>query len=452
MTIYAQASGRGRAGVAVFRLSGPLAGAVLQSLCDAPLPAPRMAALRTLQNPKSGTQVDRGLVIWFPSPNSFTGEDLAEIHIHGGPAVASALVDALAGMEGLRPAEPGEFTRRAFENGKMDLTAAEGLADLINAETEAQRLQAYRQMEGALGEIYEGWRGRLVHALAFAEADLDFPDEDLPESLIDQARPEIDSLAREIETHLSGGRRGERLRDGCQVVLSGPPNVGKSSLLNHLARREVAIVSDIAGTTRDVIEVSLDLAGYPVTLVDTAGLREGGDAVEEEGVRRAKARAEAADLRIDLYDATAIGLEEQGLLRVRIENDQEPQHSLRKSNDDTLVVINKADLAPVAPCEGLFAISAKTGEGVEELLTAIADRVVAKMDVREGASLTQARHRHALEDALCHLREFLGAEDSEPELLAENIRLAARALGRITGQIDVEEVLDGIFRDFCIGK
>lgn len=429
-----------------------MAPAVLHGLSEGPLPAARMAALRTLRNPQSGVFVDRGLVIWFPAPNSFTGEDLVEIHIHGGPAVAAALVEALAGVDGLRPAEPGEFTRRAFENGKMDLTAAEGIADLINAETEAQRLQAYRQMEGALGDLYDGWRGRLVHALAFAEADLDFPEEDLPDSLIDQTRPEVESLAREIEAHLSIGRRGERLRDGCQVVLSGSPNVGKSSLLNHLARREVAIVSDIAGTTRDMIEVSLDLAGYPVTLVDTAGLREGGDAVEEEGVRRAKARADAADLRIDLYDATDIGHDAQGLLRGRKENDEGSPNSLRMSNDERLVVINKTDLCPVAPCEGLFAISAKTGEGVEDLLTAIADKVVAKMDVREGPSLTQARHRHALEDALSHLQGFLGAEGREPELLAENIRLAARALGRITGQIDVEEVLDGIFRDFCIGK
>ncbi len=438
MTIYAQASGRGRAGIAVFRVSGGNAGEALQALCAAPLPAPRVAALRTLRNPESATLVDRGLVIWFPGPNSFTGEDLAEIHIHGGPAVASALVDALDTVGGLRPAEPGEFTRRAFENGKMDLTAAEGIADLINAETEAQRAQAYRQMEGALGGLYEGWRNRLVQALAFAEAGLDFPDEDLPDSLVDQTRPELEALAGEIGAHLSDGRRGERLREGCQVVLSGPPNVGKSSLMNHLARRDVAIVSEIAGTTRDVIEVGLNLAGYPVTLVDTAGLREGGDAVEEEGVRRAKARAEAADLRIDLHDATCWGQGNPVLLR--------------KRNDNTLVVVNKADLCSVAREDGIFVISAKTGDGVDDLLSAIMDRVITTMDVREAPSLTQARHRYALEQTLSELRRFLASDGEEPELLAENIRLAARALGRITGQVDVEEVLDAIFRDFCIGK
>lgn len=438
MTIYAQASARGRAGIAVFRVSGPKAATSLEMLCGGPLPAPRCAALRTLRNPESSAVIDRGLVIWFPGPNSFNGEDLAEIHIHGGPAVGAALVDALSAVGGLRPAQPGEFTRRAFENGKMDLTAAEGTADLINAETEAQRAQAFRQMEGALGTLYEGWRSRLVRALAFAEADLDFPEEDLPDSLFDHARPEIEALANEIEAHLSDGHRGERLRGGCQIVLSGAPNVGKSSLLNHLAQRDVAIVTDIAGTTRDVIEVALDLGGYPVTLVDTAGLREGRDPIEEEGIRRAKARAEAADLRIDLYDATAWSKENTRLLRNR--------------NDKNMAVINKMDLCPVAPAEGIFAVSAKTGEGVEDLLSVISDRVAYMMDVREAPSLTQARHRHALDEALGELREFLAPGDSEPELLAENLRLAARALGRITGQVDVEEVLDAIFRDFCIGK
>lgn len=438
MTIYAQSSAPGRAGVSVFRVSGPRAEVAVERLSAGGLPKPRHAALRTFRDPLSGTPIDRGLLLWFPGPDSFTGEDVVEFHIHGGTAVGAAIIEALSQVGGLRPAEPGEFTRRAFEHGKLELTAAEGIADLIAAETEAQRQQAFRQMGGALSTLYEGWRSRLVFALANAEADLDFPDEELPDSLINQVRGEVQMIAREIEEHLQDDRRGERLRHGFQVVLVGPPNVGKSSLINKLSRQEVSIVSDIAGTTRDVIEVRLDLGGYLVMLADTAGLRDGGDPVEQEGVRRAYARAETADLTLRLVDSADWDRERPGLLRVRSENE--------------LVVVNKVDLTEVKPVEGMVGVSAKTGDGVKELLGVIEARAIAVMGLRDSPSLTQARHRDALSDALRELKEFLGVALPDAELQAENLRLAARALGRIMGRVDVEEILDIVFRDFCIGK
>jgi tRNA modification GTPase len=432
-TIYALASARGRAGVAVMRLSGGDAGTALAVLTGREVPPPRQAAFRAFRDPATGVVIDRGLAIWFPGPASFTGEDVAELHLHGGPAVIAAMVAALERIVGLYPAEPGEFTRRAFEHGKLDLTEAEGLGDLINAETEAQRAQALRQMEGALGELYEGWRGELIRSLAFLEADLDFPDEDLPGGLAVQVLPALDRLAAEIRIHLADGRRGEALRDGFQVVITGAPNVGKSSLLNALARRDVAIVSEIAGTTRDVIEVRLDLGGYPVTLVDTAGLRESDDVIEREGVRRALARAGDADLRLRLYESGTVPVE---------------------TDPHDMVVITKVDIARPTPVDGCFAISVRTGEGLDGLLAALEERVIEHMGLRDAPSLTRARHRRALEDAVGHLdRARAGAaSDREPELVAEDVRLTARSLGRITGRVDVEEILDVVFGEFCIGK
>jgi tRNA modification GTPase len=431
-TIYALASAKGRAGVAVMRLSGDDAGTALAALTGRDVPPPRTAALRSFADPATGVTIDRGLAIWFPAPASFTGEDVAELHLHGGPAVIAAMVAALDGL-GLYPADPGEFSRRAFEHGKLDLTEAEGIADLVNAETEAQRIQALRQMEGALGAVYEGWRGGLIRALAFLEADLDFPDEDLPGGLAAQVLPDLDRLATEIREHLADDRRGEALRDGFQVVITGAPNVGKSSLLNALARRDVAIVSEIAGTTRDIIEVRLDLGGYPVTLVDTAGLRDTGDSIEQEGVRRARTRAEQADVRLRLFEAG----EDMG-----------------ESHPGDLIVINKVDVARPGALPGSFLISVHTGEGIDALLAALEERVVAMMGLRDAPSLTRARHRHALDAAAGHLdRARAGArDDREPELVAEDVRLAARALGRITGRVDVEDILDVVFGEFCIGK
>ena len=432
-TIYALASARGRAGVAVMRLSGTDAGTALAILTGRDVPPPRQAAFRSFSDPATGAVIDRGLALWFPGPASFTGEDVAELHLHGGPAVIAAMVAALERIDGLYPAEPGEFTRRAFEHGKLDLTEAEGLADLINAETEAQRAQALRQMEGALGALYEGWRGELIRSLAFLEADLDFPDEDLPGGLSAQILPALDRLAAEIRVHLADGRRGETLRDGFQVVIIGAPNVGKSSLLNALARRDVAIVSEIAGTTRDIIEVRLDLGGYPVTLVDTAGLRDAEDVIEREGVRRALARAEHADLRLRLREAG-----------------DSPGHA----DPQDMVVITKVDAARPASADGCFAISVRTGEGLDGLLAALEERVIERMGLRDAPGLTRVRHRRALEEAVGHLdRARSGAaNDREPELVAEDVRLTARSLGRITGRVDVEEILDVVFGEFCIGK
>jgi len=439
-TIFAPATGAGPAGIAVIRVSGPQAGAALRALAGS-VPAPRRAVRARFRDPAGGEPLDDGLALWFPAPRSMTGEDVAELHIHGGRASVEAVCGALAACPGLRLAGPGEFTRRAFDNGKLDLTAVEGLADLIAAETEAQCRQALRQLDGALGRLYEGWRLELVGALARIEAEIDFPDEDLPGGLSAAARGGLELVSAAIDAHLADGRRGERLRDGVHIAILGPPNVGKSSLLNALARREAAIVAEQAGTTRDVIEVHLDLGGYPVVVADTAGLRAAAEGVEAEGVRRALARAEAADLRIVVLDAAG---------------GAPPAEVLALVDRDTLVVLNKTDLvakgslpdavADVAP----IAISVKTGENLDGLLAAIQDRVAGSLGIGVGAPLTRQRHREALEACRAALARALSG--AEVELIAEDVRLAVRGLGRITGRVDVEDVLDAIFGAFCIGK
>ena len=440
-TIYALSSATGRAGVAVIRLSGPDAMAALRRIVVGEPPAPREAGLRKLRHPRTGIDLDQGMVLAFPAPRSFTGEDVVELHIHGGRAVVRSLLEALASCEGLRPAEPGEFTRRAFEHGKLDLTAAEGVADLVNAETEAQRRQALRQLRGDLGALYDRWRQELIRALAHIEAYIDFPDEDLPPSLAEQTKATLSAVSAAIASHLQDKRRGERLRDGISVVILGPPNVGKSSLLNALAGRPAAIVAATAGTTRDVIEVQLDLAGYPVTVADTAGLRESQDEIESEGVRRAKARAGEADIKILMIDAAHYQHIDPELASL--------------ADDDALFAINKCDLLDQQPKGMLrgrptFAISARTGAGVDGLLGALTEAVVERAGLSESPSLTRERHRRALDECLECLRRSLAAPALE--LLAEDLRLAVRAVGRITGRVDVEDLLDIIFRDFCIGK
>ena len=438
-TIFAQASGAGRAGVAVFRLSGPAAGAVLRDLTGRDPPPARQARLAVLAD-GAGDPIDRGLVLWFPGPASFTGEDVVELHLHGGRAVASAITEALLAL-GLRPAEAGEFSRRAFTHGKLDLTQAEAIADLTAAETAAQRRQAWRQMDGALRRLYEGWRQRLLAGQAHLEAEIDFADEDLPRGVGAAARQALGDLATEMAGHLADGGRGERLRDGLSVAILGAPNVGKSSLLNRIAGRPAAIVSATAGTTRDVIEVHLDLGGYPVVLADTAGLREAVDAVEQEGVRRALARGDSADLRLVVLDGQALPAVDAG--------------SLALLGQGSLAVINKRDLAAGGcPAEiggqPVLAVSATTGEGLDGLLAALAGRAADILAGGEAPALTRARHRHALTEACHALRR--AEQESLPELAAEDVRVAARAVGRITGRIDVEDMLDVIFRDFCIGK
>jgi len=435
-TIYALATAPGRAGVAVLRLSGPRAGAALTAVMGGgALPAPRHAHLTPFVDPVGGETLDRGLALWFPEPDSFTGENVAELHGHGGPAVITALLEALGRVPGCRLAEAGEFTRRAFQNGKMDLTQAEGLADLIAAETEAQRRQAQRQMAGALGALYEGWRADLIGALAHIEAEIDFPDEDLPGGQLARQKPVLERLSGEISAHLDDDHRGERLREGFQIVILGPPNVGKSSLLNALAQRDAAIVAAQAGTTRDIVEVYLNLGGYPVVLADTAGLRDSDDPVETEGVRRAKARAERADLKIVLFDCAKA---------------REPSAEvLALAGADGVLVASKVDLAGSAPARGL-AVSTKTGAGLSELLRRLETAAKQGLAVSGPPGLTRLRHRQSLEacrDAL--VRALIEADG---ELVAEDVRLAARHLGRITGRVDVEDILDVVFFDFCIGK
>jgi tRNA modification GTPase len=438
-TIFALASGVGRAGIAVFRVSGPQAAAALRRLAGEP-PPPRHASLRRLRD-ADGTIIDEGIVLWLPGPGSFTGEDMAELQVHGGRAVQQAVLAGLAACPGLRLAEAGEFTRRAFEHGKLDLTAAEGLADLVNAQTEAQRRQALRQLQGGLGQIYDGWRLRLISLLARLEAHIDFPEDDLPGELADQTLANILKTKREIENHLNDRRRGELLRDGFSIVLLGAPNVGKSSLLNALAGRDAAIVSARAGTTRDVVEVHLDLGGYPVTIADTAGLRATDDEIESEGMRRALALAAVSNLKILLFDITClpdIDRETAGL-----------------ADSDSIVVLNKADLASPPDVFGTFErsaipVSAVTGEGIAGLLERLRAAVAERMDVAAEPLLTRVRHRTALEECRAALER--ASESRATELMTEDMRLAVRAIGRITGRVDVEDVLDVIFREFCIGK
>lgn len=440
-TIVAPATAPGRAGVAVIRLSGPAAGPALEALTGRPRPLPRKAVRACFRDPEEGLPLDDGLVLWFPAPASFTGEDVAEIQCHGGRAVVESLLDALCRQPGVRPAEPGEFTRRAFDNGKMDLTQAEALGDLINAETAAQQRQALRQMDGALARLYDGWREALIHALAHLEAYIDFPDEDLPPDVARAVEGEIATLRDQIAAHLDDGHRGERLRDGLHIAIVGPPNAGKSSLVNALARREAAIVSATAGTTRDVVEVHLDLGGYPAVLADTAGLREATEEIEAEGIRRALARAEQADLRIAVLDGTTWpSVDAQTLALI---------------DDATLVVLNKADLGPAPETEEVkgqpvMPLSVKTGAGMETLLFALQHEVRERLETRGAPALTRKRHRRALEECCEALDRALAMP--ELDLRAEDLRLAARALGRITGRVEVDDLLDVIFRDFCIGK
>jgi tRNA modification GTPase len=446
-TIFALSSGRPPAAIAVVRVSGPRARDAITAL-GGKLPEPRRAALRRLRH--DGALIDEALVLWFPGPDTETAEDMVELHLHGGRAVVAAVLAALGTLPGFRPAEAGEFTRRAFANGRLDLTAVEGLADLVFAETEAQRAQAMRQFSGALGGRADAWRTRLIEALALIEARIDFSDQDVPDDLVSPALHVARELAEEIEKTLADEHRGERLREGLTVAIAGPPNAGKSSLLNRLARREAAIVSPHAGTTRDVIEVHLDLGGYPVTLLDTAGVRESDDPVEQEGVRRARARAEAADLVLWVVEAgdSPVG-------RAKRSVPATGPGSSEKINQ--WIIHNKVDLSPqraqpeAAPQS--YAISALTGQGLEQLVSNLAVFARDALSVGEPALVTRERHRVALRETVDALiRAAAVGGSGQEELIAEELRLAARALGRLTGRVDVEDVLDVIFRDFCIGK
>jgi tRNA modification GTPase len=444
LTIYALASGHGRAGIAVIRISGPNAVGAAKALSDKELPV-RRAVRIDLKNPADEELLDQGLAIFFPGPASFTGEDVVELHVHGGIAVIDSVLSTLATIDGLRLAEPGEFTRRGFENGKIDLTAAEGVADLVAAETTAQRRQALRQMGGALATFCDASRSRLIAALAHWETAIDFSEEELPQDLEGSVVDIVSELVRDFESTLADNGRGERLRHGVDVAIVGPPNAGKSTLLNRLAKRDAAIVSSTAGTTRDVIEVHFELGGYPVILADTAGFRESGDDIEKEGVRRAIDRAAQADLRIIVLDG-----------EIWPEIDVETESWTPKPG---VIAINKIDLiASDVPNtldqQPILAISAKDGTGVDALLETLESLVACRFGGASAPVVTRARHREALETALTALQRFLAATDrlSQPELASEDLRLAARAIGRVTGSVDVEDLLDVIFADFCIGK
>ncbi|MFC3080571.1 tRNA uridine-5-carboxymethylaminomethyl(34) synthesis GTPase MnmE [Phenylobacterium terrae] len=443
-TIYAASTAPGRAAVAVVRITGPDAGRVAAALAGA-LPPPRQAALRTLRAP-GGEAIDRGLVLWFAEPASYTGEDLVEFHVHGGPAVVAALLEALAG-QGLRLAEPGEFTRRAFERGKLDLAQAEGVADLIEAETAAQRRQALDQLGGRMSQAQARWREDLIEALAVFEAAVDFPDEEIPADVAARAEAPLRRLIGEVTAALEDVRRGERIREGWRIALIGAPNAGKSTLLNALAGREAAIVTATPGTTRDIIEVPLQLAGYKALVADTAGLRETRDEIEAEGVRRARAWAEGAALRLFLVDGSAAEADVSNA-------------DLLQSGD--LLVISKADLpaggaAAAAEAEAArrgvesVRLSAQRGDEVDALIRRLAERAVADLAGSEPPAATRQRHRALLAEALERLESALTNEDA-PELAAEDVRLAGRALDRITGRIHPEDVLDRVFATFCIGK
>lgn len=441
-TIFALSSGRPPAAVAVIRISGPRASSALERLIGR-LPAARRASLARLRHPATGDLIDEGLALWFPGPNSETGEDIVELQVHGGRAVIAAVLSALGELAGLRHAEAGEFTRRAFENGRMDLTAVEGLADLVAAETEAQRRQAFLQLKGLLGERADSWRERLIEAAALVEAGIDFADEDdVPSDLMARSLERIRPLADEISSAMAG--QGERLREGLRVAIAGPPNAGKSTLFNRLARREAAIVSPFPGTTRDVLELHLDLGGYPVTMLDTAGIRDASDPVEREGVRRASVQASGADLVLWVIDATG---------------QDKPSTQVPAG---AWVVVNKIDLADLKDEKkiesefinknAIHFISSATGAGVTELVGAISG-FAESFFTREAALVTRERQRAHLRETLVALQGAQqAAQEGREEIMAEHLRLAARALGRLLGRVDVEDVLDVIFRDFCIGK
>jgi tRNA modification GTPase len=416
------------------------------------VPEPRRAALARVRDPATGDVIDEGLALWFPGPGSETGEDIAELQVHGGRAVIAAVLAALARLEGFRHAEAGEFTRRAFESGRMDLTAVEGLADLVAAETEAQRRQAFQHLKGLLGARAETWRQRLIEALALVEAGIDFSDEDdVPKDMMAQALELIQPLADEIGR--AGAGQGERLREGLRVAIAGPPNAGKSTLFNRLARREAAIVSPFPGTTRDVLEVHLDLGGYPVTVLDTAGIRETSDPVEREGVRRASEQARSADLVLWLVDAAATDPRAVPNLAGSIE---------APAGSALWFVVTKIDLATdgqLQRVESAFGreltvhlLSSATGAGIDELVNELA-RFAERTFTAEPAMVTRQRQRAHLEETVLALR---GAQEAaragREEIMAEQLRLATRALGKLLGRVDVEDILDVIFRDFCIGK
>lgn len=436
-TICALASGQPPAAICIIRLSGDRVWKIAGGLLECGLPEPRHTTLTKFRD-EDGTLIDEGLAVFMPGPHSYTGEDTLELYLHGGPAVIEHSLRVLTAEPGVRLAEPGEFTRRAFEAGKLDLTEAEGVADIIEAETEAQKAQALRQLAGGLTETYDRWRAELTGLLALIEVAVDFPDEeDAPQETTAPVIARLDRLISELEEALGDRGVGERIRDGFRVAIVGPPNAGKSSLLNRLARREAAIVTDIAGTTRDVVEVRLRLGGQVVWLADTAGLRETDDVVEAEGVRRAERAAAEADLRLHVIDGAR------------------PEPPIGQFEPQDILLFNKVDMVPGASVpDGALAISAATGEGVGDLESRIANFVSQRAASVEAPVITRARHREKLAmglESLVAARTAL-ADGAGAELAAEDVRMAIRQLGAVVGAVGVEDVLGAVFSKFCIGK
>ena len=443
MTIYALASGSGISGVAVIRVSGDNVKKVIKFLTGKELPSPRVATLRKINNINTSELIDEGIIIWFPGPESYTGEDMAEFHVHGGKAVILAIQNQISKIENCRLAEPGEFTKLAFQNGKINLLKAESIADLISAETEIQRLQAVKIMQGKSSDKFNELREKLIKILSYVEAKIDFPDEDLPEDKIKQIKNNSSKVLYEITKILNDQKVGEIVREGFKIAIVGPTNAGKSSLLNNLANREVAIVSEIAGTTRDVIETHLNIDGYPVVISDTAGIRESKDEIEKKGIKLSLKKAEKADLKLVVVDARNIDL--RGFL-----------NDLLK--DNAILVVNKSDLlkeklhSQISKFKHVL-ISLKKNSNIEKLISEIKNNLKDKFIFDEDILITRERHRQHLMQCSDHLKSFLQKNDKKDfDKAAEDLRLATRHLGMIVGKVDVEEILGSIFNDFCIGK
>ena len=443
MTIYALSSGIGVSGIAVVRISGAETKKIISRLTDKPFPTPRFATLKKVNNSNKTGLIDEGIIIWYPGPNSYTGEDMAEIQVHGSKAVIDALHTSISKIENCRLAEPGEFTKLAFQNGKINLLKAESIGDLISSETDLQMKQALKVIAGKNLKKFETWREDVLKVLSNIEAKIDFPDEDLPKEILNDIKKKTDKIIREMEASLQDNKVGQIIRDGFKIAIIGPPNVGKSSLLNYLSNRDVAIVSEIAGTTRDVIETHLNINGYPVIISDTAGIREAKDEIEKKGIKLSLKKADEADLNIIIIEAKS--KENRGFLDKYI-------------NEKTLLVVNKidkesdiisSDLKKLNP----ILVSIKNQKNIDVLINLIKDKIKSRFLGSENVLITRARHRENLEDCLKNLKKFKNKNDiNDFDKAAEDLRLATRSLGKITGKVDVEEILDSIFNDFCIGK
>ena len=443
MTIYALSSGIGVSGIAVVRISGAETKKIISGLTDKPFPTPRFATLKKVNNSNKTGLIDEGIIIWYPGPNSYTGEDMAEIQVHGSRAVIKALLDTISNFKNCRMAEPGEFTKLALKNGKINLLKAESIGDLISSETDLQMKQALKVIAGKNLKKFETWREDVLKVLSNIEAKIDFPDEDLPKEILNDIKKKTDNIICEMEASLQDNKVGQIIRDGFKIAIIGPPNVGKSSLLNYLSNRDVAIVSEIAGTTRDVIETHLNINGYPVIISDTAGIREAKDEIEKKGIKLSLKKADEADLNIIIIEAKS--KENRGFLDKYI-------------NEKTLLVVNKidkesdilsSDLKKLNP----ILVSIKNQKNIDVLINLIKDKIKSRFLGSENVLITRARHRENLEDCLRNLKKFKNKNDiNDFDKAAEDLRLATRSLGKITGKVDVEEILDSIFNDFCIGK